>query len=145
MCNYRKKLNLLHHVTIYNIIHFVFAALLGHFFIFKNTFSKRIENWRRRRVSTPEDPAVEHTTRHLENLCRRQEFRKIVLNQPTLCCSEINNNNNSNSNSKSIMVTQCFVVFKAHPHFCDPTTPEPNLGEASSEGRSTVPPQIQGF
>lgn len=59
MCNYRKKkhLNLLHHVTIYNIIHFVFAALLGHFFIFKNTCSRRIENWRRPRVSTPEDPS----------------------------------------------------------------------------------------
>lgn len=71
--------------------------------------------------------------RHRESLCRRREFRKIVSYQPTLCRSEINNNH-SNSTSKSIMVIQCFVVFKAHPHFCDLMAPEATLERPALKG-----------
>ena len=76
MCDYRGKKPLIYYI--YNITHFFvlfFAILFWRFFISK-TFIRRLQNWRRSRVSTRLwAPSLSTQGRALGTLGRVQEFK----------------------------------------------------------------------
>lgn len=146
MCGYRKKkLNLLHDVTIYNITH-TLQPCFGISSFKKHTYQETRKLEEAQCLCLSEGPFTEHTTEHLETSEGCRSSRKIVSDQATQNFPEghPHQNNNNSTNPKSIPAAQRLKVFEAHPLICNPTTLKPNLRDASSgtEGQFTLTFQI---
>ena len=76
MCDYREK-NLLHDVTIYNIIHFL-QPCFGVSSFQKHIYQETRKLEEAQVIYPSEGPFVEHTTEHLETSEGCRSSRKIV-------------------------------------------------------------------